>query len=191
MHRQNIWDISCELLGSSNIVNCSDWADPQIFKKTGQKNGGFWTTADEYTDIDEIDAPPIYFQAADNNELATRNRINELLRPSTKFVHPITKVSPAPGIYYVMSCDIWPHGVHQIVVQTDKQKKKLLGEINGKKYYSDERDDSVVDHGYDVNRYYVAIHASGIVMPERKPPKRSFANFNRIMKMRKDMIVQG
>lgn len=191
VHRQNIYDISVELAGVDNINNFTDFADPSIFKTEGQKRGGFWSVDKEYTDTDEISAPPIYFAPADNNELATRNRINELLRPSEKFFHPITKVTPAPGVYFLMSSPIYPHGVHNIVIETNKQKKELLGEINGKKFYSDERDKNVVDHGYDVLRYYVAIHGSGVPEVTRKAPRRSFAHFNKIYKMRQQMLIQG
>ncbi len=190
-HRQNIHDISIELVGDENLPEFIDFADPQIFKKTGQKQGSFWSTADEYTDTEEIVAPPIFWSPADNNELATRNRINELLRPSSKFIHPINKTSPAPGLYFIMSGQKWPYGIHNIVLEAQKQKKELLGEINGKKFYSDERDESVVDHGYDVLRYYVAIHGSGKPEMTRKPPRRSFANFNKIWKMRQEYLNQG
>lgn len=190
-HRQNIHDISLDLVGQANMSEFTDLADPQIFKKTGQKNGGYWSTADEYSDTEEIIAPPFFWQAADNNELATRNRINELLRPSAQFFHPITKVSPSPGIYFLMSGKDWPYGVHNIVIEASKQRKELLGELNGKKFYSDERDMTVVDHAYDTLRYYVSTHGVGMIMPTRRPPKRSFANFNRIAKMRKDYMVQG
>lgn len=191
-HRQNICDISDTLVGEKNGNTFIDIADPQIFKKTGQKNGNFWTTADEYTDEEEITAPPIHWEPADNNELATRNRINELFRASNKFTHPITKVSPAPGLYFLMnSLSRWPYGIHQAVIETSRQKKKLLGEINGKKFYTEDRDPTVPDHSYDCVRYYVAYHGTGLPVVHRKPPKRSFAYFNKVYKNRNMIVSQG
>lgn len=192
-HRQHIFDISNILCGEKNIEHFTDLADPQIFKKTGQKNGGTWTTANEYTDVEEISAPPIYWQPADNNELATRNRINELLRGGGKWMHPISKVSPSPGLYFLQSSQRWPYGVHQALIETARQKKKLLGEVNGKKFYSEDRDDNVPDHAYDCVRYYVAWHGTGMPLIEKTPPRRSFAYYNRIHKLRKanDDYKQG
>ncbi len=191
VHRRNIFDISIELAGEANQDSFLDYADPSIFKQSTQKGGIKWTTAQEYSDVEEIIAPPFFWSPADNNEMATRNRINELLRPSLKFTHPITGISPSPGIFFILSdIDWWPHGVHNILFETQKQRKQLLGEINGKKFYSDERDESISDHGYDVLRYYVAIHGSGVPDIKRTPPKRSFANYNRIYKLRKMQISQ-
>ncbi len=189
VHRQNIHDISIELCGPENLDNFTDYADPSIFKKATQKGGEKWTIAQEYLDQEAITAPPIYWGPADNNEMATRNRINELLRPSAKFQHPITRESPALGLYFIMSdVDWWPHGVHNILLETQKQRKQLLGEVNGKKYYSDDRAEGVTDHGYDTLRYYVASHGTGYNIPEKKTPKRSFNNFNRIWKMRQKQL---
>jgi len=188
-HRQNIHDISIELAGSQNLENFLDYADPSIFKMSPQKGGERWTVAQEYSDTEAITSPPFYWSRADNNEMATRNRISELLRPSSKFIHPITGVSPAPGLYFILSdTQIWPHGVHNILLETQKQRKALLGEINGKKYYSDDRAEGVADHGYDTLRYYVAAHGAGFVEPTKKAPRNSFATFNRIWKMRKQYM---
>lgn len=206
-HRQNIFDISKILIGEANWNQTVDIADPQIFKRTAQKNGSFWTVADEYCEEEEIFSPPIHWGPADNNELATRNRINELLRSVPKFRHPITVITnllnirnkrdllpepPSPGIYFLMnSLSRWPYGVHQAVIETSRQKKKLLGEINGKKFYTEDRDESVPDHSYDCVRYYVAYHGTGLPVVHKKPPKRSFAYYNRVFKTRSERVSQG
>ncbi len=188
-HRQNIHDISIELCGVENLENFSDFADPSIFKKATQKGGEKWTVAQEYADTEAIAAEPILWSPADNNEMATRNRINELLRPSSRFQHPITHESPSIGLFFITSeINWWPHGVHNILLETQKQRKQLLGEVNGKKYYSDDRAEGVTDHGYDTLRYYVASHGTGYNIPEKKTPKRSFNNFNRIWKMRQKQL---
>lgn len=190
-HRQNIYDISKELLGVTEDRNLDlmsamyDLADPSIFSVEGQKKGGFWSVALEYADETEIDAPPILWNPADNNEMATRNRINELLKFNPRFKHPVTKASPALGMYFIKRGRRWPFGLNNALIQTSQQRKKLLGEINGKKIYSEERDPKIPDHGYDTIRYYVAAHNSGKAHDNRRPPKRSFAALNRIWKLRK------
>jgi len=195
-HRQNIHDISNILCREDSDddreLEFTDIADPQIFKKTSQKAGGFWTTAMEYSDEEEITAPPIHWSPGDNNELATRNRINELLRLVPKFMHPITKITPAPGIYFIKSSIRWPYGCHQALIETGRQKKLLLGEVNGKKFYSEDRDETVPDHAYDPVRYYIASHGIGKAAVDKKPPRRSFEYYNRVWKMRqRPDFVQG
>lgn len=173
-HRSAIHDLSEDENYSGN------YADPQIFKKESQKHGGFWSVADEYRDSD-LQAPELIWTPADNNEYATRNRINELLIPSNKYTHPITGESPAPGIYFIRATDKYPNGCKEIIRQISSQRKKLLGTIEGKSVYSDDRDDHIPDHGYDVVRYFIAVHG---VQPRRlmkAPPRNSFAYFNAIM----------
>lgn len=169
-------------------------ADPSIWKKNRQiidgQQSGFYCVADEYVNDEVSDAPQIYWQPADNNELATRNRINELILPQDKYYHPITKISPAPGIYFIetsKNTNRWDMGCDLMITQVRKQRKLLLGENNGKKIYSMERDADVVDHCYDLVRYFVAKHntdrrrvTSGNVS------KNSFAYYNKISQMRRE-----
>lgn len=190
-HRQSISDLSD--LGKVNFgleeEYQGDYADPQIFKKTAQKSGGFFSVADEYCDEDELTGPPFYWQAADNNEYATRNRLNELLNINPKFSHPITGESPAPGLYFILADgDIYPNGIVQASSQTKKQKRTLLGSVNGKNIYSEERDDSVVDHAYDCVRYDVAMHNIMKSEEVKKPSKRSFAYYNALLKRNPEFV---
>jgi hypothetical protein len=174
-HRQAISDLSKGEEYSNN------YADPQIFKKTAQKQGGFWSVADEYRDS-ELKAPELFWNAADNNEFATRNRINELLLPSSRFKHPIIKESPAPGIYFIRASIDYPEGCKEAIRQVGAQRKKLLGTVDGKSIYSDDRDESIVDHAYDPVRYFVAMHGTSPVKSQRRPPRNSFAYFNSLLK---------
>lgn len=175
---------------SDNEDYVDDIADPQMFKKTQQQisgaKSGFWTVAMEYSDEDGItDAPPLHWSPADNNEFATRNRINELMVTQPKYRHPITDESPAPGIYFIeRDQDLWPYGIQQAILQIKNQRKKLLGEDNGKKIYSEERDDRIVDHAYDYVRYGVAAHNTNKAEAKRKPPVMSFEYYNQILKRR-------
>lgn len=188
VHRKNIIELSEVLCGEGNKNNYTDFSDPAIMKKTLQNKTKLYTVADEYMDTDEIDAPPIFWIGADNNEFGTRNRINELLKPSLKFSHPITKVSPAPGIYFIQRSEKYPHGCHNIIIETKRQRRVLLDSIDGKNIYSDERDGNIPDHGYDTVRYYVAMHNSGKADAVRQPPRRSFAGFKRLRKMREQFV---
>ncbi len=174
-HRQNIADLTT----SQEYVVCS-WADPSIFQKTGQKEGAFWTVADEYL-TDEIPGPAIAWIAADNNEMGTRNRINELLAPSSRFKHPVTGESPAPGIYFMAGSPEYPQGVNRVPIQISAQRKEELGTINGKTIYGDNRDDSIEDHAYDAFRYFIAMHGMGITEKSKTPPKNSIESHLRFM----------
>jgi len=186
-NRKNIYELSFDEEYVGNF------ADPQIFKKTTQKvnkqESGFWTVALEYQDISEIDkelSPPIYWSPADNNEFATRNRINELLKPQERFIHPITGTKNSPGIYFIKAVtETYPYGCREIINQLKHQKRKLLGTDNGRNIYSEERDGSIIDHGYDLVRYYVSMHNKGMKLPKRSPPRHSFEYYNRLLKQRK------
>lgn len=179
-HRQSISDLS----GNEKYEN--NYADPQIFKKTAQKDGGFWSVHDEYT-TDDIDAPALFWQKADNNEFATRNRINELLQSSARFKHPITASTPAIGMYFLKSSEEYPYGCKEAIKQIGSQRRKLLGTVDGKSIYSDDREASIADHAYDCERYFVAMHGVQPKTHKPKPPKNSFAYFNQLLSRRKQM----
>lgn len=186
-HRRNIYDLSEDETYSAN------YADPQIFKKTAQKAGGFWTVADEYLDK-SINAPPLAWIPADNNEFATRNRINELLRKSDKYRHPITGESPAPGLYFIKRSKDYQGGAYQSITQLQSQRRKLLGYVDDKAQWLDERDEGVTDHAYDPIRYFVAQHSMGHRPPERKPPRMSLKFFQMMRdreKRMKSVLVAG
>lgn len=166
-HRQAISDLSVGEYYSG------DYADPQIFKKESQKNGGFWSVAEEYIDSD-IEGPELVWMPADNNEFATRNRLNELLKPSNRFTNPFTGESPAPGLYFIKRSEQYASGAFEAIRQLGGQRKKILDVIDGKTYYSDDRDESITDHAYDPIRYFVAMHS---VQPSKEPRKISRNSF--------------
>jgi hypothetical protein len=174
-HRRAIHDLS------ENESYSANYADPQIFKKTAQKMGGFWSVADEYRDQD-LRAPELIWIPADNNEHSTRNRISELLTPNNRFRHPITGESPAPGIYFVKATPEYSDGCREAIKQIGSQRRKLLGTIDGKSVYSDDRDDKIPDHSYDCIRYFIAMHGSSPRQSGKKAPRNSFAYFNNLLK---------
>lgn len=158
----------------------ANYADPQIFKKTNQKAGGFWSIADEYMDS-TLEAPELVWIPADNNEFATRNRINELLAPSFRYKHPIAKTQPAPGLYFLKGDFDYPFGCREAIREIGLQRKKLVGTVDGKSFYSDDREIKVADHSYDCIRYFVAMHGSQPKQALRKPSRNSFAYFNSLL----------
>ncbi len=176
-HRRAITDLS---EGEEYSAN---YADPSIYKKASQKEGGFWCVADEYRTSD-TDGPPLFWIAADNNEFATRNRINELLQVSDRFKNPVTGERPSPGLYYIKASSDYPNGCREAIRQLGAQRKKLLGTIDGKSIYSDDRDESVTDHAYDPTRYFVAQHGTQPLAARKRAPRNSFKYFNEIMKQR-------
>ena len=182
-HRKSIHELS----GNEQYSN--DWADPSIADKHSQKKGGFWSVRDEYMSED-VEGPPLFWNLADNNEFATRNRINELLAPSDRFKHPINGESGAPGLYFIQSSGGYPNGCRESIKQLGAQRKELLGTVEGKNVYSDDRDKNIPDHAYDPTRYYVAMHAVEPVVTRTPPPPRSFARFNKLIR-KYNQIVAG
>ena len=174
-HRQNISDLSENDSYSFNL------ADPSIFKKSAEKYGGFWTVADEYIDS-TLNSPPIVWLPADNNEFATRNRINELLKIDPSVIHPTSGVLGAPKLYFIKRTAENPQGCYHTIRETKGQKKLLLDTINGRPIYSDERDKNVADHSYDCLRYYCASHLQSRKDPIKKPSVNSFLGIVKRMK---------
>lgn len=171
-HRTNISALSGNEHYFRNLI------DPQCAKKTLQKYGGTWTHIDEYADP-KIEAPPIYWEPADNNELSTRNRISELLQINLSIKHPVTQQQGAPKLYFIERSPEYPNGCYHAIQQIKSQKREKVGQINGKDIFSDDRAEGVTDHAYDPIRYYVASHSSGLSEPRRTVPKGSFLDLRK------------
>ena len=181
-HRKAITDLSRDEYYSANI------ADPSIFKKTMEKFGGRWNVASEYLDSD-LDGIGISWLPGDNNEFATRNRINELLRFDKDLINPITNEIGSPRMFFFRKSVefISEYGTYHAIRQLKAQKKTLLDTINGKNIYSDDRDDRVTDHAYDCIRYFCASHLKSYPDPVRKPSERSFLGLvKRIKALKKE-----
>jgi hypothetical protein len=176
-----------ELSGDETYVR--NLADPSIFKKQSEKYGGFWTVADEYADSkiegQNSEVPPLYWSPADNNEFATRNRINELLKINPIVPHPVTGVVGAPRLYFIKKSPNHPFGCEHVIRETSSQKKKLLAEINGKKIYCDEREEGLADHSYDDLRYFCSSHLGGVSEPKPKARPNSFRELQKRIKAMK------
>ncbi len=181
-HREAIAELSKGEQYSGN------YADPAIFKKSSQKDGGFWTTADEYRTRD-IDGPPIVWLPADNNELATRNRINELLLPNPVKSHPTVGEKGAPTLYFIKRTGEYKYGCFHAVKELGSQRRKLLGYFGGEALYDDTREESVADHAYDCIRYFIAMHGSQMRAPAPKVPKNSLKYYKCILAMSKNRNI--
>lgn len=174
-HRRAISELS------EDEIYAANYADPQIFKTTAQKSGGFWSVADEYLDP-RLEAPAIGFVPADNNEFATRNRINERLKPQKFFRHPITGDSPAPGTYFIKKTNDFPYGCDHAISELQGQRRKSLGYFEGKQIFCDDREDGVADHAYDCERYFHAMHGEGRIADRPKPPRFSMKFYQELNK---------
>jgi hypothetical protein len=153
-----------------------NYADPAIFKKNQQKYGGYWTTADEYLDH-RIAAPAIMWTPADNNEMATRNAVGEMLALDPRIINPITGQTPAPAMYFLKKDQAKnSQGCSHVITQTQSARHKKIGSLNGTVIYSDERDPNIDDHAYDPLRYY-SIMPKTNELPETplEVPQFSFA----------------
>lgn len=152
---------------SENEEYRANWADPSIFKKSQQKFGGFWTIADEYRDV-RIEGPPLFWQPADNNELLSRSRINEMLTFQDSVTHPITGEAPAPILYFLKRSKENPHGVYHALLETKGQSRKKLALNSGQAIFTEDRVKDIPDHAYDCLRYFANMR----VMFEHKTPNR-------------------
>lgn len=185
-HRNEIHGLSKHTNGDKERYT-NNWCDPQCMKKESQKYGGFWSVADEYADP-RIGAPPLFWEPADNNELATRNRINEFLKINPSLEHPITRKPGSPRIFFLRrnSKGLYPAwGVNEAILQTKAQKRLQLDTINGKPIFSDERDEGVTDHAYDPVRYFIAMHPFWSKPNRINAPSGSFMDLRRKLKAMK------
>jgi len=132
-------------------------ADPSIFHKLSQKNGGRWSVADEYSDVKGLPRrTAIHWQAADNNELGTRNRINEYLRVDKERIHPITKEKGSPRLFFIEGNSEYPNGCRNLIRETKSQRRVKVGTDLGRPVFCDDRDETLSDHSYDCLRYFLS-----------------------------------
>lgn len=176
-HRREITELSREERYDFNM------ADPSIFNKTMQKHGGRWSVSDEYESQRESPAETaIYWQPADNNELGTRNRINEYLRVDPSRVHPFTQTKGAARLFFVVRTDAYPQGLVHALRETRSQRREKIGTDMGRPVFSDDRDDGIADHGYDGVRYAVASRAPLARTPGPDAHRGTFAGQSRLLK---------
>lgn len=156
-HRQNITDLSEYESYDQNL------ADPSIFHQMPAKSGGRFCVADEFADVVELPrATAIFWQPADNNELSTRNRINEYLRFDADRIPPAilgrTELG-SPRLFFVTQNESYPSGTYHCLRETRSQRRVKVGTDLGKPIFSDERDPDITDHAYDFLRYFLSSRA--------------------------------
>lgn len=149
-HREAIFVLSEGEAYSENL------ADPSIFAKSMRRNTEnrcTWSVADEYLDKGMYKPQTaIAWAKAENQEFGTRNRINEYLEFDPQHRNPFTGQLGAPHLFFIMQSPEYPNGCVHAPLETEAQRLKQ----NPDGSFSDERDDTVVDHAYDVVRYYIA-----------------------------------
>lgn len=135
----------------------TNYADPSIFYTLPAKQGGRFCVADEYSEtVGQPAHTALHWAPADNNELGTRNRINEYLRFDPEHIHPVTKAKGAARLFFVKRSDDWPNGIVHALRETRAQRRVKIGTDLGRPIFSDERDPDIPDHAYDCVRYEIA-----------------------------------
>jgi len=160
-HRQRIYEMSLKK-GVNHIAGqrteewvpeqyVSELADPSIFNPRLQR-GNSVSVAQEYMEVNEERTDKhnaIFWDRADNNELGTRNRINELLTLDPEHKHPLTGKKGAPRLYFIERSPEYPMGCFELIRETRSARRVKIGTQDGRDIFSDERDDSITDHAYD------------------------------------------
>ena len=179
-HRESIFELS------RNETYESNYADPSIFHKNQQKLGGIYCTADDYADgINYDPKTAVQWLPGENNEMGTRNRINEYLRVDPNRLHPVTKQRGAPRLFFVQRTEFYPNGLNNIIIETRAQKRLSLGTIDGVQQWTDERNPDIPDHGYDLVRYFLASRPAIGTKPVPKASRRSFQGQMALLKQLK------
>lgn len=185
-HRRKITELS------GNHQFAASIADPAIFNRTMQNKERRFSVAEMYYDSSHDPSTAIYWMRGDNEELATREKINEYLAIDPAHRHPVTGELGAPHMYFLMRSDAYPLGCYEMVDELESQRRELIGEtLEGEKQFSEERDPSVRDHGYDTIRYMVAYRP---IRPRDKVnPNNPHGTFDEMAQemMRKSRIVAG
>jgi len=187
-HRQRIYELSLRkvktqiagAVGEDTVLEkyASELADPSIFNPRTQR-GVSVSVAEEYLEVNEAKTDKhssIWWQRADNNELGTRNRINEFLRLDPEHKNPLTGKLGAPRLYFIERTSDYPNGCMELIRETRSARRIKIGTQDGRDVFSDERDESIVDHAYDNCRYRIADMDALPVEAIRTPPPGSFAH---------------
>ena len=175
-HRVNIRDITLTNFGDS--FRSHDLADPSIFDPGTQRQGKRAVTADEYKDTDPPNSKDtvIHWFPADNQELGTRAAIDALLRIDPRHTNPFTKELGSPHLFFIKKTATYSQGCDFIIRETRAQRREKIGTVDGEPRFSDDRDEEIPDHGYDIVRYFVAARPALYRKPDPKQAKRWTAN---------------
>jgi hypothetical protein len=167
----------------------NDLADPAIFNPTMQNlKRGRYSVADEYADVvDQPRSTALFWNPADNNELGTRNKINEYLRVDPDRIHPITKQRGSPRLFFVKVNSGYPQGCFHVLRELRAQRRVKIGTDLGRPMFSDERDPSIPDHAVDPVRYFLASRPS-LPRPTTLAPDGSFDQQRRLARRQREQF---
>ncbi len=151
----------------------SSFADPSIFSISRGRSATSrpeWRISDEWRDP-RIGDPrtTIAWQRSINDEAATRSRVKEYLAVDPRVRHPLTNELGAPRLYFIVATPDYPHGCNMVLKEVRAQRLKAVSISADVKIFSDDRDDTVVDHSYDALKYFLVMRA-GPAPAELPPP---------------------
>lgn len=143
-------------------------ADPSIFYKMMQKQMVKFSVADEWSDSTNYPRESsVFWTAGNNDELGTRNRINEYLRVDKERINIFTKLRGAARLYFIVpnrdvdtNVDEYPNACEHVIRQLRSQRRQRVGTDAGRPLFIDDRDETVPDHAYDPLRYFIATRPS-------------------------------
>lgn len=161
----------------------SNIADPSIFSTSRGRTATSrptWAISDEWADTRIMPRDTaIYWTRAPipksqdlSYDLITRSRVKEYLKIDPNHRHPITGILGAPRIYFLRKTDDYPNGCFNILKEIRGQRRKKIGEREGRSIYSEERidDGSIPDHAYDMVKYFVISRPTPTRIVERVDP---------------------
>lgn len=168
--RRMVWEMSQQDIPERSIYlhprYKSNVADPSIFGMSRGRTANAaptWSIADEWTDCKIMPRDtavfwtpaPIPRSEGLSYELITRSRLKEYLRVDPHHRHPVTGQLGAPRIYFIRKTEDYPQGCDNVIKELRGQRRVKIGEREGRAVYSEERDDTIVDHAYDTLKYHV------------------------------------
>lgn len=186
-HRQAIFELSKSDGQPDTPSYRTNLADPSIFAVSRGRtvnSGPRWSVASEWGDTKIMPRETaIFWQAADNNEEMTRSRMKEYLHVDPTHRHPITGELGAPRLYFIIKTPTYPNGCFEILKDIRAQRRVVIGEgSDGKRIFSEERDETVRDHGWDAVKYFVSSRSSPASgPPELRKPSALFQDGGRLI----------
>jgi hypothetical protein len=157
-------------------------AHPKLFQvdaKTKDRS----TLADEYAASRDKDqrSTALFWFAADDNELRSRDRINEALTVNPTLARPRAKDLGSPRLFFLTANDTYPDGCRQVLFEARRQRRKKIGTENGRPIFSDDRVKDADAPAYDCLRFILNSRASAQAKPSTRPPAGSFAAVSELL----------
>ena len=165
-----------------------DLADPAIFNKVPKKIGGRdvpdrWTVAEEWADtVNYPKEDHVFWTPADNSEDVSRERLGDLLRIDPSRKHIVTGLQGAPRLYFIKKTGDYTNGCDNAITEIRSARKVKVGSMNGRPIFSDERDETVPDHGLDCVRYLATSRPMPLVPKRETPSALTFAGYSKLAK---------